>query len=123
MFVIDKDYSREDIHAICGGNKQSFLPTHNGKVVAACLKPERNPRAPDVVLCSTSAASRAAGRTLARQSGAIPVFLGRGNDRWRYVGQFAVAASLTTPPDCAPHIAGSGFTIGQISRVIKLRRC
>lgn len=122
MFAIGKDYSREDIHAQCGGNKQSFLPTHQGKVVAACLKPERNPQGPDIVLCSTRAASRAAGRTLARQDNAIPMFMRQDSDRWRYLGRYSVAESLTAPAECAPYIAGSGLTIGQVSRVIKFRR-
>jgi hypothetical protein len=34
-FVVGKDYSREDIHVQCGGNKQAFLPEKNGKIVAA----------------------------------------------------------------------------------------
>ena len=121
-FVIDKEYSREEIHATRGGNKQAFLPTHNGKVVAACLKLERNPRAPDVILCSTGAAQRAAGRTLARQDDAIPVFIRRDSQRWRFMGEFKVAEALTSPPDCEPFIAGSGYTLTQISRVIKLKR-
>lgn len=122
MFVVGKDYSREDIHVAVGGNKQAFLPTHHGRVVAACLKPERNPDAPQIVLCSSGAAARAAGRTLAQQKDAIPVFVHVGNERWRYEGDFATEASLSSPPDCLPFISGSGFTIGQISRVIKLRR-
>jgi hypothetical protein len=122
MFVIGKDYSREDIHATCGGNKQAFLPTHHGKVVAACLKPDRNPRGPEVVLCSTRAASRAAGRTFARQGGAVPVFMREDSNRWRYVGRYEVAESLTTPADCAPYISGSGLTLNQVSRVIRLRK-
>ncbi|MET0519115.1 MAG: DUF6697 family protein [Burkholderiaceae bacterium] len=123
MFVIGKDYSREDIHAQCGGNKQAFLPTHQGKVVAACLSPERNPQAPDIVLCSSGAAARAAGRTLAKQSGPIPVFIRQDANRWRFMGSFAPSESLSAPPDCAPYVAGSGFKVAQISRVIKLRRC
>lgn len=31
MFVIGKDYSREEIHAVCCGNKQSFLPITTAK--------------------------------------------------------------------------------------------
>jgi hypothetical protein len=36
MFEINKNYTREYIHTVCGGSKQAFLPTRNGKVVAAC---------------------------------------------------------------------------------------
>jgi hypothetical protein len=122
MFVIDKEYSREEIRATQRGNKQAFLPTHHGKVVAACLKLERNPGAPDVILCSTGAAQRAAGRTLARQQDAIPVFVRHDSQRWRFMGEFKVSETLTSPPECAPFIAGSGYTLTQISRVIKLKR-
>lgn len=112
--------------SVCAGLNNrliaAFLPTHHGKVVAACLKLERNPQAPDVVLCSTGAAQRAAGRTLARQTDAIPVFIRRDSDRWRFMGQFKVAEAMTSPPDCAPFLAGSGYTLTQISRVIKLKR-
>lgn len=120
-FVIGKDYSREEIHTVCGGNKQSFLPMHHGKIAAACLKPERNPQAPDVIICSTGAAQRAAGRTLARQQEAIPVFIRQDSQRWRFMGQFQVAESLTAPPDCAKHAIGSGYKAVQVSRILKLR--
>jgi len=105
-FVIGKDYSREEIHAVCCGNKQSFLPTHHGKVVAAC----------------TGAAQRSAGRTLARQGGSIPVFVRQENLRWRFMGDFQVAQALTAPPDCSPYALGSGYKTAQISRILKLRR-
>ncbi len=122
MFEMNKNYSRETIHRVCGGSKQAFLPTRNGKVVAACLSPALNPQAPDVIICDGAAAARAAGRTLARQSGAIPVFIKLEVDLFRYVGDFAVDESLTAPLDCAPYIRHSGFTIGQVSRVIKMVR-
>ncbi|QNM94720.1 DUF6697 family protein [Chitinimonas koreensis] len=122
MFELGKDYTREDIHIQCGGNKQAFLPMHKGKVVAACLRPDLNPQAPDVVLCNGGGAARAAGRVLAKQTDPIPVFIRREIDRWRYVGHYAPADSLTAPADCQPYVKGSGFTTGQISRVIKLVR-
>ncbi|SDG62020.1 DUF6697 family protein [Paraburkholderia phenazinium] len=123
MFEIDKNYTREYIHAFCGGSKDAFLPTRNGKVVAACLRPDLNPHAPEVIICSGGAAARAAGRTLARRAGAIPVFIKLKTDLFRYVGQFAVSESLTAPLDCAPYAHQSGFTGGQVSRVIKRNRC
>lgn len=122
MFEIGKDYSREDIHALCGGSKQAFLPVYKGKVVAACLRPDLNPQAPEVVLCNSGAAARAAGRTLARQADPIPVFLRQETDRWRYAGQFAVESTLTRPVDCAPYAQHSSFTSGQVTRVLKLAR-
>jgi hypothetical protein len=123
MFEQGKEYTREDIHVICGGNKQSHLPTKNGKVVAACLRPDLNPQAPDVIICNSGAAARAAGRTLAHQAEAIPVFIELTTDRLRYVGQYKVAESLTTPLDCAPYARGTSFTSGQVSRVLKMQRC
>jgi hypothetical protein len=54
MLEINKNYSREFIHSVCGGGKQAFLPTKNGKVVAACLRTDLNPRAPDVIVCDAA---------------------------------------------------------------------
>jgi hypothetical protein len=123
MFELGKEYSREYIHAVCGGNKQAFLPASKGKIVAACLRPDLNPQAPDVIVCNSSSSARAAGRALARQGGSIPVFIEKATDRLRYAGDYAVAESLTAPLDCEPYARNTGFTIRQISRVIKLKRC
>lgn len=123
MFEMNKNYTREYIHTVCGGSKQAFLPTKNGKVVAACLRPDLNPQAPDVIICNGGAAARAAGNTLARQGGAIPVFIKLETDSFRYVGQFSVSESLTAPLDCAPYAHNSSFTAGQVARVIKMNRC
>ena len=75
MFEMNKNYSREYIHTVCGGSKQAFLPTKNGKVVAACLRPDLNPHAPEVILCDGGAAARAAGRTLALSGRGIDLAL------------------------------------------------
>ncbi|RQS31043.1 hypothetical protein DIE03_14560 [Burkholderia sp. Bp8992] len=122
MFEIDKQYTREFIHSACGGSKQGFLPTKNGKVVAACLRTDLNPHAPDVILCDGSASARSAGRTLAAQRDAIPVFIRMATDAYRFVGRYVVSESLTAPLDCAPYVRNSGFTAAQISRVLKLKR-
>jgi hypothetical protein len=53
MFELNKDYSRENIHQTVGGNKESFLPAYRGKIVAACLRPDLNPRAPEYIVCNS----------------------------------------------------------------------
>jgi hypothetical protein len=122
MFEIGKEYSREEIHRITGGSKQAFLPVKGGKVVAARLRQDLNPHAPDVIVCDGSASARAAGRTLAQQVEPVPIFLRTASDRFRYAGEYVVAASMTTPADYADFVKNSGFTLGQISRVIKMKR-
>jgi hypothetical protein len=82
MFETGKEYSREDVHQVTGGSKHAFLPVKGGKVVAARLRPDLNPHAPEVILCDGSASSRAAGRTLARQIEAVPVFVRTSSDRF-----------------------------------------
>lgn len=122
MFEIGKEYSREDIHQVTGGSKHAFLPVKGGKVVAARLRPDLNPHAPEVILCDGSASSRAAGRTLARQTEPVPVFVRTSSDRFRYVGEYVVAESMSAPADYAEYVKDSSFTLAQISRVIRLRR-
>lgn len=123
MFELDKNYTREFIHTACGGSKQAFLPTKNGRVVAACLRADLNPHAPEVIICDGSASARAAGRTLSGQQDAIPVFIKMETDAFRFVGLFAVSESFVAPLDCAPYIRNSGFTAGQVSRVLRMKRC
>ncbi|MBB3122201.1 hypothetical protein [Pseudoduganella violacea] len=120
MFELNKVYSRDDIHAAVGGNKASFLPAYRGKIVAACLRAELNPRAPEYIVCNSGAAARAAGYTLSRQMEPVPVFIRQEPDRYRFAGHFAVQESYTTPADCIPFIQGTGFTTQQISRVIRM---
>ncbi|MFZ6747717.1 hypothetical protein [Undibacterium sp. Ren11W] len=123
MFEINKNYSREDIYSVCGGDKQAFLPIRNGKVVAACIRPELNPLAPDVIVCNNGASARAAGKTLAKQVEAIPVFIKLDAELFRYVGQFAANESLITPLECAPYAQKCGLTTSEVSRVIRMNRC
>jgi hypothetical protein len=122
MFEIGKEYSREEIHSVTGGCKQAFLPVKGGKVVAARLRQDLNPYAPDVIVCDGSAAARAAGRTLARQTDPIPVFVRTATDRFRYMGEYVTDESLTAPADYAKYVENSSFTLGQVSRVLKMKR-
>lgn len=66
MFEAGREYTRDEIHAYCGGSKQSYLPTKNGAVVAACLTHALNPRAPQVILCGRGARIEPAGQLKSR---------------------------------------------------------
>ena len=57
MFKIGSEYTRDEIHGHLGGSIRSYLPTVLRHVVAACVKPELNPRAPNVVLCGKGQSS------------------------------------------------------------------
>ena len=122
MFEIDKQYTRElSTLPAAAANRHSCRrrTAGRGRLPAHGL----NPHAPDVILCDGSASARAAGRTLAAQRDAIPVFIRIATDAYRFVGQYVVSESLTAPLDCAPYVRNSSFTPGQISRVLKLKRC
>jgi hypothetical protein len=121
MFELNKDYSREIIHQTVGGNKDSFLPAYRGKIVAACLRPELNPRAPEYIVCNSGADARAAGLTLSRQTEPVPIFIRQDSDRYRYIGHFAAQETYTTQVECAVFTTGTGLHANQISRVIKMR--
>ena len=73
-------------------------------------------------LADVIARMRAAGRTLARQIDPLPVFVRTATDRFRYMGEYVTDESFTAPVDYAKYVENSGFTPGQISRVIKMKR-
>ena len=120
MFTIGSEYSRDEIHAVLGGSKQAYLPTVGGQVVAVCVKPELNPRAPSVVLCGKGPIIAAAGAALARQPGPLPVFLKRGVNRWEYKGMLPVVASHSAGPTFASLIAGSGRQPSDVSLAVEM---
>jgi hypothetical protein len=120
MFDIGSEYTRDEIHAQVGGSKQSYLPTKNGAVVAACLTHDLNPRAPQVILCGRGARIEPAGDLLASQPFAIPVFLKRGVNRWEYQGLFRPTTSHTSGPKFDGFVAGSGRPVAEVSRVVVL---
>lgn len=120
MFNIGTDYTRDQIHAQLGGSKQSYLPTVSGQIVAVCLRLELNPRAPNVVLCGNGPIIAAAGATLAKQQGAVPVFIKRGINRWEFQGNFKVTASHSSGPRFKALVANSGRNPSDVSLAIEL---
>lgn len=119
-FILGFAYTREVIHAECGGSTQSYLPHKGGIVVAACLDAQLNPRAPLEILCGNGPGVRQAGDLLAQQAIPIPIFIKQAPQRWVYQGQFQVVDSFTKPADCAPYLMGSGRDPAEISRVVLL---
>ena len=120
-FIVGFDYSREEIHAQCGGSLHSELPHQKDRVAAACLDASRHPHAPCVILCGNRPDLCQAGALLAQQPAPIPVFIKNAARRWVYQGRFEVAQSFTEPADCIPYLAGSGRDLTTLSRVIVLR--
>ena len=120
MFSIGRDYTRDEIHAKVGGSKQSYLPTKNGAVVAACLTRVLNPQAPRVILCGRGAKIEPTGELLAQQLYAIPVFLKRDVNRWEYQGDFKAAASYTSGPAFDMRVAVSWRPAAEVSRVVEM---
>lgn len=120
MFQIGHEYTRDQIHGHLGGSKQSYLPTVLGHVVAACLKPELNPRAPNVVLCGNGPIIASAGVVLTSQHDPVPVFIKRATNRWEYQGKFKVIAAHPSGPQFEALVAGSGRNPSDVSLAIQL---
>ncbi len=120
MFIIGKNYTRDQIHNQLGGSKQAYLPTVSGNVVAVCVKPELNPRAPNVVLCGNGPVITSAGAALAKQRDPVPVFIKKGTNRWEYQGLRKVIASHSSGPQFNALVAGSGRNPSDVSLAIQL---
>ena len=120
MLTTGRDYTRDEIHAYLGGSKQSYLPSKDGEVVAACLTKKLNPQAPEVILCGVGKLIIQAGEALAKQRTSIPVFIKREVNRWEYRGHYRVARSLISGSDFDHYVSGSGRPSSDVSRVIVL---
>ena len=108
MFKIGAMYTRKEINAALGGSVQSYLPTKNGEVVAACLTKEYNPEAPKVILIGKGPIIESAGRMLAQQLSPIPVFMKHAVNAWEYIEKYKTAGYITKPVEMEPYIKKSG---------------
>jgi len=120
MFKIGREYTRNEIHEHLGGSKQAYLPTVAGHVVAACIKPDLNPRAPNVILCGNGPKTASVGAVFAKQHEPLPVFIKRATNRWEYQGMFKVIASHFFGQQFDALIAGSGRNPADVSLAIQL---
>jgi hypothetical protein len=108
MFRVGQEYTRNEIYDRVGGSKQSYLPTKDGVVVAACLTKDLNPLAPNVILCGRGKVIALTGERLARQTEPIPVFVKRDVNRWEFKGHYRPKASFTSGVEFEHLIAGAG---------------
>ena len=92
MFVKGKCYTRDEIHAELGGSVQTYLPTVDGRVVAACFKrsPTMNPDAPDIILAGVGSIIQKTADQFTTQGNAVPTFMKKDVNRWEYAGDYRV---------------------------------
>jgi hypothetical protein len=103
MFRLGESYTRKQISEQVGGNPMSYLPDVDGRVVAACLKPDINPAAPSVIVVGRGSAREQAADLLVRQGTPVPVFLRRRERQWEYVGDFRVKRSSRSTTEIAKY--------------------
>lgn len=122
MFIIGREYTRDEIHEQLDGSKVSCLPTLDGKIVAACLSLKFSPAAPTVVLCGQGQKTTAVSKLLTLQQGNIPVFVKKAVSHWAYCGVFQVIESLSVGTRFEQFIIGSGRSIESVSYVVIMQR-
>ena len=116
MFKLGVSYTRKQIHAQVRGSIQSYLPHIGGRVVAACLRLDTNPEAPNVILAGMGDDIEHAAELLCAQHVPVPTFLKRDTGKWEYKGEFEVERWSQKAADVAEKARESGRA--DISRVI-----
>lgn len=87
-------YTRQDIHEICGGEIQSYLPQVSGKIVCGCFTKDFNPDAPAEIQVGNLPKVVKKAKIFAQQNTAVPVFmkdkslLGKTKKIWEYYGLY-----------------------------------
>jgi hypothetical protein len=108
MFKNGTSYSPGEIHAALGGDLQSYLPHTGQTVVAARLRLDLNPDAPDVILPGTGPMIEQSAEWLVNQHSPVPTFIKRGHGQFEYVGDYVAVRSSRDPADIAAHARLSG---------------
>ena len=121
MLILGKTYTREQIHAVLGGSKRACIPTLNGLVLAVCVTPELNPRAPRELLCGVGPMMAKTGAMLAASSYKVPFFIKRRVNEWEYMGLYRSAASYASGARFSEMVTGSGRAPNDVSMAIELQ--
>ena len=98
-FIPGELYTRDHIHDQLGGEKVSYLPQKDGRIICGCFSTDSNPKAPYVILVGGDEdggehpVERKA-RILEKQDEPIPVFLKRASNDWIFEGYFRVKRAI-----------------------------
>jgi len=112
-------YSRDEIAAHFGGSAIEYLPTVKGRVVCACLRPDLNPDAPQVILVGRGPIIEGSADLLCEQRDLIPVFIKQRTNEWELVGHYAVERCSQAAEEIVRHQTAAGRD--DVTRVIYLR--
>jgi len=112
-------YSRDEIAAQFGGSAVEYLPTVKGRVVCACLRPDLNPDAPQVILVGRGPIIEGSADLLCGQRDPIPVFIKQQANEWKFVGHYAVERGSQAAEEIVRHQTAAGRS--DVTRVIHLR--
>ena len=121
MFVEGECYTRRDINRALGGSVQSYLPTVNKHVVAACFNATYDPDAPEIVLVGRGPIIEGTADQLARQGNAVPTFLKRGVNCWEYAGTYGVIRHSRDRQEILDH-AQRANRVGDVTSILFLER-
>lgn len=87
-FTLGNTYTRDDINAQLGGEKETYLPQKNGKIVCGCFNPDLNPQAPYIIFVGIGEKIEEKAQILSKQQDCIPVFVKQESSKWEYKGNF-----------------------------------
>jgi 5-methylcytosine-specific restriction protein A len=100
-FISGASYTRAQIHDEVGGDKVSYLPQKEGRIVCGCFSTERNPEAPTVILVGHGAEEGSnivkRAELLLEHRNAIPVFLKQAANAWQFDGVYRAQGATRDP--------------------------
>jgi len=88
-------YTLDDIASVVGGERQSYLPQKEGRIVCGRFTLDMNPWAPHEVLVGDLPRVAAKAKLLVEQGGSIPVFIKQAPNEWRLHGWMTPARFIT----------------------------
>ena len=108
MFQLGKNYSRDFIASVAGGNPRRYLPQdQTGRVVAGCYRHDLNPDVPKVILPGSGPLIEASALEYRTGKYAVPTFVKLTKNEWIYVGMYSVKDFSDDPKEIARHQANA----------------